>query len=169
MAGLSEAWGRLATQLRADSIRATTAAGSGHPTSSMSAADLMAVLLSGHFHYDWKNPRDLDNDRFILSKGHAAPPLRGCGHGFTGSGPPRGHRNGTGRAPYPAGYPLLGPPRRQRDVRGERVRGARVGRPLRTQPDHRPHRHEPAGTARPHHGAVGRRSIFGPRASIRME
>ncbi|HYX90207.1 MAG TPA: transketolase [Myxococcaceae bacterium] len=75
MAGLSEAWGRLATQLRADSIRATTAAGSGHPTSSMSAADLMAVLLSGHFHYDWKNPRDLDNDRFILSKGHAAPLL----------------------------------------------------------------------------------------------
>src|SRR5919197_483286 len=75
MPSAGDSWEPLATQLRADSIRATTAAGSGHPTSSMSAADLMAVLLSGHFHYDWKNPRDLDNDRFILSKGHAAPLL----------------------------------------------------------------------------------------------
>jgi transketolase len=41
----------------------------------MSAADLMAVLLADHFHYDWQNPRNLDNDRFILSKGHAAPLL----------------------------------------------------------------------------------------------
>jgi transketolase len=41
----------------------------------MSAADLMAVLLSDHLHFDWKNPRNLDNDRFILSKGHAAPLL----------------------------------------------------------------------------------------------
>jgi transketolase len=75
MPTLSDAWARLATQLRADSIRATTAAGSGHPTSSLSAADLMAVLLSDHFHYDWHQPRSLDNDRLILSKGHAAPLL----------------------------------------------------------------------------------------------
>jgi transketolase len=75
MPTLPDAWARLATQLRADSIRATTAAGSGHPTSSLSAADLMAVLLSDHFHYDWKDPRSLDNDRLILSKGHAAPLL----------------------------------------------------------------------------------------------
>lgn len=65
----------LATQLRADSIRATTAAGSGHPTSSMSAADLMAVLLVDHLHYDWKAPRSPDNDRLVFSKGHAAPLL----------------------------------------------------------------------------------------------
>ncbi|HYS82917.1 MAG TPA: transketolase [Anaeromyxobacteraceae bacterium] len=68
-------WRPLATQLRADSIRATTAAGSGHPTSSMSAADLMAVLLADHLHYDWRTPRSPDNDRLIFSKGHAAPLL----------------------------------------------------------------------------------------------
>ncbi len=75
MPSTTEDWKRLATQLRADSIRATTAAGSGHPTSSTSAADLMAVLLSDHFHYDWKSPRNPDNDRLIFSKGHAAPLL----------------------------------------------------------------------------------------------
>ncbi len=68
-------WRELATQLRADSIRCTSAAGSGHPTSSMSAADLMAVLLAGHLHYDWKDPHNLRNDRLIFSKGHAAPLL----------------------------------------------------------------------------------------------
>ncbi|HEY6100855.1 MAG TPA: transketolase [Anaeromyxobacter sp.] len=75
MPGTSLEWRRLATQLRADSIRSTTAAGSGHPTSSMSAADLMAVLLSDHLRYDWKSPRSPDNDRLIFSKGHAAPLL----------------------------------------------------------------------------------------------
>jgi len=68
-------WKDLANQLRADSIRSTTAAGSGHPTSSMSAADLMAVLLAEHLHYDFDNPHDLRNDRLIFSKGHAAPLL----------------------------------------------------------------------------------------------
>src|SRR5512132_774872 len=76
MSGAStERWGALATQLRADSIRATTAAGSGHPTSSMSAADLMAVLLAEHLRADWRNPRSPDNDRLIFSKGHASPLL----------------------------------------------------------------------------------------------
>ncbi|HEY6003920.1 MAG TPA: transketolase [Anaeromyxobacter sp.] len=75
MAGTSREWGRIAAQLRADSIRSTTAAGSGHPTSSLSAADLMAVLLADHLRYDWKNPRSPDNDRLILSKGHASPLL----------------------------------------------------------------------------------------------
>jgi len=65
----------LATQLRIDSIRCTTAAGSGHPTSSMSAADLMAVLLAEHLRYDWKNPHLPNNDRLIFSKGHACPLL----------------------------------------------------------------------------------------------
>jgi transketolase len=75
MASPSDRWLPLATQLRADSIRATTAAGSGHPTSSLSAADLVAVLLSDHLHYDWNAPRSPDNDRLILSKGHASPLL----------------------------------------------------------------------------------------------
>lgn len=68
-------WQELAQQLRVDSIRATTAAGSGHPTSSMSAADLMAVLMFKYLRYDFENPDNPNNDRFILSKGHAAPLL----------------------------------------------------------------------------------------------
>jgi transketolase len=63
----------LARQLRADSIRSSTAAGSGHPTSSLSAADLMAVLLIGHLRYDWTQPKSLANDHLIFSKGHASP------------------------------------------------------------------------------------------------
>jgi transketolase len=65
----------LAAQLRVDSIRCSTEAGSGHPTSSMSAADLMAVLLTRHFHYDWQRPDDPANDHLIFSKGHASPLL----------------------------------------------------------------------------------------------
>jgi transketolase len=65
----------LAQQLRADAIRCTTAAGSGHPTSAMSAAELMAVLLANHLSYDFGSPHRPDNDRLILSKGHAAPLL----------------------------------------------------------------------------------------------
>src|ERR671931_1301583 len=66
----------LAQQLRVDSVRATTRAGSGHPTSSMSAADLLAVLLVGRpFRYDFHNPHHPRNDHLVLSKGHAAPVL----------------------------------------------------------------------------------------------
>jgi len=65
----------IANQLRIDSITATTAAGSGHPTSCCSAADLVAALFFGHMRYDPKNPHFYNNDRFILSKGHAAPLL----------------------------------------------------------------------------------------------
>ncbi|MGH9474875.1 MAG: transketolase [Terriglobales bacterium] len=65
----------LATQLRMDSIEATTAAGSGHPTSSMSAADLLAVLFFEVMHLDPVRPGDPANDKFVLSKGHAAPVL----------------------------------------------------------------------------------------------
>jgi transketolase len=64
---------QIARQLRADSIRSSTAAGSGHPSSSLSAADLMAVLLSGHLRYDWSKPKDPANDHLIFSKGHASP------------------------------------------------------------------------------------------------
>ncbi|MFI6833772.1 transketolase C-terminal domain-containing protein [Kribbella sp. NPDC050241] len=65
----------LAAQLRVDSIRSSTAAGSGHPTSSMSAADLLAVLVTRHLHYDWDEPDALGNDHLIFSKGHASPLL----------------------------------------------------------------------------------------------
>ncbi|HEY4828680.1 MAG TPA: transketolase [Solirubrobacteraceae bacterium] len=63
----------LGQQLRVDSIRSSDAAGSGHPTSSMSAADLMAVLLANHLHYDFDHPEDPRNDHLIFSKGHASP------------------------------------------------------------------------------------------------
>src|SRR5437899_3276390 len=65
----------IANQLRIHSIAATTAAGSGHPTSCCSAADLVAALLFGHMRYDPNNPHYHNNDRVILSKGHAAPLL----------------------------------------------------------------------------------------------
>lgn len=68
-------WTELAQQLRVDSIRSTTAAGSGHPTSSMSAADLMSVLMLSYLHYDFNNPQNPNNDHLIFSKGHAAPLL----------------------------------------------------------------------------------------------
>ena len=63
----------LAQQLRVDSIRSSTSAGSGHPTSSMSAADLMAVLVGRHLRYDWDDPGNAANDHLIFSKGHLAP------------------------------------------------------------------------------------------------
>jgi transketolase len=65
----------LATQLRVDSIRCTTAAGAGHPTSSLSAADLLAVLVTRHLRYDWALPKRPENDHLIFSKGHASPLL----------------------------------------------------------------------------------------------
>ena len=70
-----EQWHELAQQLRIDSIRCSTAAGSGHPTSSMSAADLMAVLLANHLRYDFGDPANPNNDHLIFSKGHASPLL----------------------------------------------------------------------------------------------
>jgi transketolase len=63
----------LAQQLRVDSVRAAAAAGSGHPTSSMSAADLLAVLIANHLHYDFDDPDNPNNDHLIFSKGHASP------------------------------------------------------------------------------------------------
>jgi transketolase len=65
----------LAQQLRVDSIRSSTAAGSGHPTSSMSAADLMAVLMSKYLRYDFNESQNPMNDHLIFSKGHASPLL----------------------------------------------------------------------------------------------
>src|SRR5580704_12557192 len=65
----------LAAQFRVDSIRSSTSAGSGHPTSSMSAADLIAVLVARHLRYDWDDPRSRANDHLVFSKGHASPLL----------------------------------------------------------------------------------------------
>lgn len=62
----------IARQLRVDSIRTSTAAGSGHPTSALSAADLLAVLLARHLRYDFANPKNPANDHLIFSKGHAS-------------------------------------------------------------------------------------------------
>jgi transketolase len=70
-----ELWRELGQQLRVDSVRSSSAAGSGHPTSSMSAADLMAVLMAKHLHYDFGQPDDPRNDHLIFSKGHASPLL----------------------------------------------------------------------------------------------
>ncbi|HEV2712384.1 MAG TPA: transketolase [Gaiellaceae bacterium] len=70
-------WRELGQQLRVDAVRASDKAGSGHPTSSMSAADLAAVLLAEHFHYDFDDPKNPANDRLVFSKGHASPLVYG--------------------------------------------------------------------------------------------
>jgi transketolase len=62
----------LGQQFRVDSIRPAAVAKSGHPTSGMSAADLMAVLVANHFRYDYGDPKKAANDRLIFSKGHAS-------------------------------------------------------------------------------------------------
>ena len=67
------AWSELAQQFRVDSIRVSSAVGSGHPTSSLSAAELMSVLVSKHFHYRVDAPESPHNDHLIFSKGHASP------------------------------------------------------------------------------------------------
>ena len=72
-----ELWRELGQQLRVDAVRASAKAGSGHPTSSMSAADLAAVLLAAHFRYDFDDPKNPANDRLVFSKGHASPLVYG--------------------------------------------------------------------------------------------
>ncbi len=73
MSGDTDFRRELGQQLRVDSVRSSDAAGSGHPTSSMSAADLLAVLIDGHLRLDFGNPDDPRNDHLIFSKGHASP------------------------------------------------------------------------------------------------
>ena len=65
----------LATRLRIDSVQSTSKAGSGHPTTCLSAAEIMSVVFFDEMRFDPKDPRNPDNDRFVLSKGHAAPIL----------------------------------------------------------------------------------------------
>ena len=71
----TELWRELGQQLRVDSIRSVAVTKSGHPTSSMSAADLMAVLMAKYLHYDFDSPDDPRNDHLVFSKGHASPLL----------------------------------------------------------------------------------------------
>jgi transketolase len=70
-----EALRNVATALRLDSVRSTSEAGSGHPTSCLSAADIVATLFFAEMRFDPRDPQNPDADRFILSKGHAAPVL----------------------------------------------------------------------------------------------
>ena len=63
----------MSKQVRRDIINMTANAGNGHPGGSLSAADLMTCLFFNHMHVDPKRPDDPDRDRFVLSKGHAAP------------------------------------------------------------------------------------------------
>jgi transketolase len=65
----------IATRLRIDSVRATTEAGSGHPSTCCSAAEIVAALFFAEMRYDPRDPGNEDNDRFVLSKGHGAPVL----------------------------------------------------------------------------------------------
>src|SRR3954469_4620602 len=65
----------IAAQLRIDSVKSTSERGPGHPTICLSAADIVSTLFFDEMRFDAKNPRNPDNDRFILSKGHAAPIL----------------------------------------------------------------------------------------------
>src|SRR5712691_4568740 len=78
-----ELWRELGQQLRVDSIRCSAVPKSGHPTSSMSAADLMAVLIAKYLRYDFDEPKNPANDHLIFSKGHASPLLysvfKACG------------------------------------------------------------------------------------------
>src|SRR5215211_4216597 len=64
-----------ATRLRIDSVVSTTEAGSGHPSTCCSAAEIVAALFFSEMRYDRRDPHNPDNDRFVLSKGHAAPIL----------------------------------------------------------------------------------------------
>lgn len=75
MAATTQALRDIANRLRIDSIESTTAAGSGHPTSCCSIAEILAVLFFDEMRYHVQDPRNPNNDRLILSKGHAAPIL----------------------------------------------------------------------------------------------
>ena len=68
----------VATRLRIDSLTSTSEAGTGHPTTCCSAADVLAALFFAEMRFDPKDPRNPESDRFVLSKGHAAPILYSC-------------------------------------------------------------------------------------------
>ncbi len=74
-ASLIPALKNVATRLRIDSLRSTSEAGSGHPTTCCSMADFTAALFFAEMRFDPKDPHNTDADRLVLSKGHAAPIL----------------------------------------------------------------------------------------------
>ena len=74
-ASLIPALKNIATRLRIDSVKSTSESGTGHPTSCMSMAELTAALFFAEMRFDPKDPRNPESDRFVLSKGHAAPIL----------------------------------------------------------------------------------------------
>jgi len=112
----------LAQQLRVDAIRASAAAGAGHPTSAMSAAELMAVLIARHLRVDPAAPHDPARDHLLLEGPRGAAPVRG---------PPCHRRDRGARAPDvpPAGQPPRGPPRPGHPLRrrGDRAAGSQPG------------------------------------------
>jgi transketolase len=73
--GLIESLQAMGNRLRLHSIVATSEAGSGHPSTCMSAADIVAAIFFYAMRYEVSNPKNPLNDRFVLSKGHAAPLL----------------------------------------------------------------------------------------------
>ncbi len=146
----------LGQQLRVDSVRASAAANSGHPTSSMSAADLMAVLLARHLRYDFTDPHAAGNDHLIFSKGHASPLLyamyRAAG-AITDDELLSYRRRGSRLEGHPT-------PRLLRGGRGHRLAGAGPARRGRA----RAHRPLPRPAAVPGLGAVrGQRAGRGVR------
>src|SRR3954452_22862523 len=104
---------RLAAQLRVDAVCLVAHAGSGHPTSSLSAADLMAVLLAKHLRYDFDQAEHPGNDHLIFSDGHASPLLyamyRAAGAAAAGCDP--------GRRPPIAGRACVHAPRPREGAR----------------------------------------------------
>ena len=73
----TDQWHAIAQQIRLDSIRTSSKARSGHPSSAMSAADVMTVVLAKYMRYDFDNPENPNNDHLIFSKGHASGLLYG--------------------------------------------------------------------------------------------
>ena len=109
-------------QVRRDIITMTANAGSGHPGGSLSAVELMTSVFFNHMRVDPKNPHDPDRDRFVLSKGHAAPAT-------TRSSPPRLYLPRRVCELPPAALHPAGPPRRQEGPRRGRLHGlSRSGR-----------------------------------------
>ena len=100
----SQQWQDLGQQFRVDAVKISGVAKSGHPTSSMSAADLMAVLVTKYLHYDFDDPENPNDDHLIFSKGHASPLIYAIYKAVRG-----GHRGGDGHLP-PARQPAGGPP-----------------------------------------------------------
>uniref|UniRef100_A0A1I7SMZ0 TRANSKETOLASE_1 domain-containing protein n=1 Tax=Bursaphelenchus xylophilus TaxID=6326 RepID=A0A1I7SMZ0_BURXY len=69
-----------ANRLRVSAIEMTAAAKSGHPSSSVSAAEIVSTLFFDEMKYDVSKPKDINADRFVLSKGHACPILYAAWH-----------------------------------------------------------------------------------------